>query len=194
MVAEAARLAGLSVMGVLDDRADCAAARELEHLGPVFDRGGAAEALGAPPFAGVAYIVCLGDVQLRRRVLDSLAGRFNPATIMHPAAFVSPSARIGRGVFVGPGAVVHSRAEIGDHAIINSGVIIEHDCVVGENTHVAPGVVMAGASRAGRNVLLGVGSRVIPGKKIGDGAVVGAGAVVIDDVAPGATVKGMPAR
>ena len=37
-------------------------------------------------------------------------------------------------------------------------------------------------------------ARVLPGLTIGAGAIVGAGAVVIADVAPGATVVGVPAR
>ena len=41
---------------------------------------------------------------------------------------------------------------------------------------------------------LGAGAVVVPGITIGHGAVVAAGAVVVSDVAPGATVLGVPAR
>ena len=37
-------------------------------------------------------------------------------------------------------------------------------------------------------------STVIPGRVVGEWTIVGAGAVVIDDVAPNATVVGVPAR
>jgi serine O-acetyltransferase len=43
-------------------------------------------------------------------------------------------------------------------------------------------------------VNIGTGAKVIGGVRIGDGATVGANAVVVDDVAPGATVVGAPAR
>jgi maltose O-acetyltransferase len=46
----------------------------------------------------------------------------------------------------------------------------------------------------GENVWIGGGATVCPGVTIGDDAIVGAGAVVLHDVAPGATVVGVPAR
>jgi serine acetyltransferase len=43
-------------------------------------------------------------------------------------------------------------------------------------------------------VNIGTGAKVIGGVRIGAGATVGANAVVVDDVAPGTTVVGAPAR
>jgi serine acetyltransferase len=45
-----------------------------------------------------------------------------------------------------------------------------------------------------RDVNIGTGAKVIGGVRIGAGATVGANAVVVDDVAPGTTVVGAPAR
>jgi serine O-acetyltransferase len=41
---------------------------------------------------------------------------------------------------------------------------------------------------------IGTGAKVIGGVRVGAGASVGANAVVVDDVPPGATVVGVPAR
>jgi serine O-acetyltransferase len=48
--------------------------------------------------------------------------------------------------------------------------------------------------RIGDNVFIGAGARVLGGISIGDGAAIGANAVVINDVPPGTTAVGIPAR
>ena len=58
----------------------------------------------------------------------------------------------------------------------------------------APAVALAGGVRVEHGAELGIGARVAPRLCIGHGAMVGSGAVVIRDVAPGATVAGVPAR
>ena len=45
-----------------------------------------------------------------------------------------------------------------------------------------------------RGARIGSGSQVLPGTEIGEEAVVGAGSVVVHDVAPRTTVRGVPAR
>jgi len=46
----------------------------------------------------------------------------------------------------------------------------------------------------GTSTYVGAGAILLPGTRIGDGAVVAAGAVVIQDVAEGRLVGGVPAR
>jgi acetyltransferase-like isoleucine patch superfamily enzyme len=45
-----------------------------------------------------------------------------------------------------------------------------------------------------RGASIGSGATIMCGVTIGEGAMIGAGAVVTTDVAPGATVAGIPAR
>ncbi|MGH9203138.1 MAG: N-acetyltransferase, partial [Vicinamibacterales bacterium] len=45
-----------------------------------------------------------------------------------------------------------------------------------------------------RGASIGSGAAILCGLTIGEGALIGAGAVVTSDVAPGATVAGVPAR
>lgn len=186
VVGEAAALAAIAVAGVMDDRADPPAACRGDHSMPW---------LGPIRAAERPWILGIGDVVARRVIL----GRFAPvhqraATVVHPRAIVSPSATLGRGVYVGPGAIIHSRARVGDHAIINSGAIVEHDCDIGPNSHIAPGTTLGGAARVGTDSLVGLGSAVLPGVWIGDRCVVGAGALVLTNIADGSIVVGMPAK
>jgi len=71
---------------------------------------------------------------------------------------------------------------------------VDHDCQIGDHVHIAPGAALSGSVMMGEGCHVGVGATVMQGKTIGQGAVVGAGAVVVDDVAPGVTVYGVPAR
>jgi sugar O-acyltransferase (sialic acid O-acetyltransferase NeuD family) len=187
VVAEALRLAGAPLAGFLDDAATPTLAGPPFEAARLGSLGDADEAPGRP------WILAIGDLAVRERLLRRLPGD-GAATVIHPAAHVSPTAHVGRGVYVGPGAVVHAAAEVGDHAIINTGAIIEHECRIGRNAHVAPGAVLGGRARVGAGALVGLGSRVLPGVTIGEGCTIGAGAVVTADVPGGATAAGVPAR
>lgn len=205
VVFEAARLAGHSVVGFLDDNPAAPLAAILidlphpfptpPHLGPLNN----ISAIGAS-----GWILALGDLRARRHLLGSLLASLGnthapqpaakPVSIIHPTAFVSPTASIGLGVYIGPKAVIHSRAKIGHHAIINSGAIVEHDCVIDENAHLAPASVLGGTVHIGRDSLIGLGSRILPGVAVGAGCTIGAGAVVTRNARDGATLVGVPAH
>ena len=116
------------------------------------------------------------------------------ATVVHATAWISPTATLEPGAVVLAHAVVNTAAHVGRHAIVNSGAIVEHDVVVGHGSHIAPGAVIGGATRIGEHAFIGLGARVRDHVEIGAGAVVGMGAVVVESIAPGATVVGIPAR
>ena len=52
------------------------------------------------------------------------------ASIVHPTAFVSPSAVLAQGLFVGPLALVNVDTRVGENVVIYSGSTIDHDNVV----------------------------------------------------------------
>lgn len=197
LVAEAAVLAGRSPIGYIDDNPEA-----VSRFGPpvlphdeldTFDRSRVMFALG------------IGDNANRQRIARMLVSRgFTLATIVHPRAFVSPSAvlsigsddttdTVRGGVFIGPKAIVHTLARVDAGVIVNSGAIVEHHCHVGEFAHLAPRAVLGGNATVGTLTLMGLGSVVLPMVRVGARATVGAGAVVIKDVPDGSTVAGVPA-
>ena len=105
------------------------------------------------------------------------------------------------------GAMLLGQVSIGDPVVVAPGVYVVHGQVVvdglteiGAGTTIAPFVTVglkAGnlqGPRIGAGVSVGTGAKLIGPITVGDGAVIGANAVVVDDVAPGATVAGAPAK
>lgn len=97
---------------------------------------------------------------------------------------------------IGPNSVIVARQRI----TIGEGSMLGEMTVVRDSDHDrAPGAPLGDRHRSspiaiGRHVWLGARATVLRGVNIGDGATVGAGAVVTRDVAPNATVVGVPAR
>ncbi len=183
VVAEAALLSGYDIAGFLDDRA---------QPGTLVGRW---RVLEPDQARDLPLIVAIGDNAARLRKMDECtAAGHGSATVVHPAAWISPSATLGAGVFVGPNAVVHAGATVDDGVIVNSSAVVEHHCHVKEGTHIAPNATLCGRVRIGRLTLIGAGSAVLPVVTIGDDVVVGAGSVVTSDVPDHLTVAGDPAR
>jgi acetyltransferase EpsM len=143
------------------------------------------------PNAG--FHLAIGDNLVRRAAAERLSS-LPWCSVIHPRAWVSPSAHLGHGVFIGAQAVIQAGAIIGDHVIINSAVVVEHDCRIASYCHLCPGAILGGGVEVGEGCLVGLGARIRDHHRIGAQATVGMGAVVVADVAPGRTVLGVPAR
>ena len=146
---------------------------------------------------GHRVVLALGDNRTRQRLaarLESAHPGLRWAIAVHPSAVVHPSAQIGPGGVVFAGAVVQPDALIGAHAIVNTGATVDHDCRLGDFVHLAPGSHLAGGVVLDGGAFVGMGAVVLPHRRVGAWATVGAGGVVVEDVADGVTVAGVPAR
>jgi acetyltransferase EpsM len=157
---------------------------------------GRIDRLDDPTFlSGYAIALGTGDAKFRRelsrRVIEN-GGTL--ATVIHPAAIVSRSAKIGAGSMIAAGAVIGPNATVGRFCIVNTCASADHDNVLEDGVNLSPGAHFAGSVTAREDCFIGVGASAIPGVTIGRRAVVGAGATVVEDVPDDVTVVGTPAR
>jgi sugar O-acyltransferase (sialic acid O-acetyltransferase NeuD family) len=186
MVYEAALLSGrFNIIGFLDRKPGALGA--LDYLGTDDT---------APNYPNAAFVLGIGAMQAgpaRRQMIGRLQVR-RWASIIHPRAFVSPSATLGAGSVVLPGAIVNARSMIGHHCIVNSGVVVEHDVRIGHFTHLSPGTVVGGGAEIGDNCFVGLGSRVRDHVSVGNDTLVAMGSVVTGSWPPGSVLRGIPAK
>jgi sugar O-acyltransferase (sialic acid O-acetyltransferase NeuD family) len=127
----------------------------------------------------------IGNLPVRVIVFERItkAGFVCPA-VVHPAAFIEPSAKISAGSQIFPHAYVGSDTRVGFGSIINTGAIISHDCILEDHVNISPGAILAGEVRVGTRVLIGMGVTINLGVQIGANTRIGNGATVKRDVPP----------
>lgn len=85
-----------------------------------------------------------GDNRKRYHILKGLEGTpYVIPTLIHPTAYISPSAQIGIGTLVEPKAVVNSHTTISPYCIIGIGAMIDHNCHVQKSCHIDCGAIVS---------------------------------------------------
>ncbi|MBN2555516.1 MAG: NeuD/PglB/VioB family sugar acetyltransferase [Anaerolineales bacterium] len=132
----------------------------------------------------------IGDIQSRIAVFRNLQKEgFHCPAVIHPAAFVEPSAVLADGVQVFPHAYIGSETQIGFGVIVNTAAVVSHDCSIGAYTNIAPGSLLAGSVNVGEAVLIGMGVTVNLQVLIGDRVKIGNSAVIKEDVPADSVVR-----
>ncbi|MFP3852903.1 MAG: NeuD/PglB/VioB family sugar acetyltransferase [Anaerolineales bacterium] len=131
----------------------------------------------------------IGDISNRFRVSQRLqTAGFHLPSLVHPTAFVEPSASYDEGVQVFPHAYLGSDARLGKAVIVNTSAVVSHDCDLGDYVNIAPGALIAGAVRIGTRSLVGMGVTINLNVEVGQGSRIGNSAVVKASVPAGSVV------
>ncbi len=132
----------------------------------------------------------IGNSAIRVQVFKRLAqAGFGCPAMVHPTAFVEPSAHLSAGVQIFPHAYIGSESKIGFGSIINTGAIVSHDCELGHFVNISPGAILAGEVQVGKGALIGMGATINLRTKIGDRARIGNNATVKSDVPASGIVR-----
>ena len=177
-VAEAIVLSGrYRLIGFVDD----GAAPGCEIWGyPVL---GATAELGSTRELADAAVVAIGNNIVREKLHARVREvGFSLVTVVHPKAFVSPSAVIDDGCTIMAGAVIGTAARLGEGVIVNCGATVDHHCKVESFGHLGVNACMAGGS------VLGHGAWIQAGCALGYGVVVERWAIL----APGEARVALP--
>jgi maltose O-acetyltransferase len=144
-------------------------------------------------YAATAY----GDAD-RQGILRDLFGGLGPGCAVRAPLYLD----YGFNVFLGRDVFINNAVMLADICPIRIGDMTQIGAMaqlLAADHPRDPGLRDAGLENGapvtiGRNCWIGAGALILPGVTVGDDAIVGAGAVVTRDVAPGATVGGVPAR
>ena len=72
------------------------------------------------------------------------------AMLIHPTAYVSPTATINPGTVILPHAIVNTDVVIDRGCILNLGVIVDHGCIIEEGVPICLGAIVKGENRIER--------------------------------------------
>lgn len=142
------------------------------------------------------FIVAIGNNKIRQRIMEKInnLGGETP-TLIHPKATISPSAEIGKGVYIQANAYIWTKVRINDFTIISPSVVVAHHSIIGKSCLISTLTGVGASINLGDRVMIGMGATIMTGvKNIVDDTIIGAGAVVVKDIYLGGVYLGVPAK
>lgn len=125
----------------------------------------------------------IGDPALRISVFEILEDSgFEFPAVVHPRAFIEPSAHLADGVQVLAMAYIGSEAKVGFGSIVNYGAILSHEVSLGKYVNISPGAMLAGRVEVGDSTQIGMGATINLDILVGRAVRIGNSAVIKKNV------------
>jgi len=82
-------------------------------------------------------IVAIGNAEVRLEYLNNLQSYgYRLVSLIHPRAYVSPSAKIEAGCVIEPFSVVQANTWLGKGCLISSGAVVNHNAILEDGCHI----------------------------------------------------------
>lgn len=141
------------------------------------------------------FICALGDVRIKKKCTEKMLSRGAEFyTLIHYSAHISPSAKVGKGCFIGYNVAVGSYSVIEDHVLVQNFSIIGHDAKIGKYSRLDSKVVCVGGVIVKEMVCIYTSAVINHNVILMNGCTIGALSFVINTVKENFTVFGNPAR
>ncbi len=115
-------------------------------------------------------------------------------SLIAPSAFVSDTARVGKGSVIYPNCFVGHNTILGERTFVLSNSIINHDSQLEDDIIITASVSIAGYVKIGAGCYIGQACNIKEYLTIGKNSLIGMGSVVLRDVTPNSVMVGNPAK
>ncbi len=118
---------------------------------------------------------------------------FKIPTFISSRSYISPTSKLGEGVFVYDNVSINHKCFLNENTIICSGTTISHSTIIGKNTFIAPNSTIGGFVNIGDNCFVGIGSTIVDKVNLVNNVILSAGSVLFKSADYPNIYKGNPA-
>ena len=143
----------------------------------------------------VKISIGLGEPSLREKMYNKYSVlNYEFATLIHPKAWVSENANIGKGTIIFPFVYVAHNTTINENVLVHAHSNIENDCKIGNNSFLSSASFIGAKTKIGNNTFIGPNSTIRDCVEIGTNSIIGMGSVVTKDISDNEICVGNPCR
>jgi len=182
-----------NIAGFFDDNTSCIFDNFL-HCGPV-------DADAISPFLedpSNYFYWSLMSVKIGKNLLPKLDSLNIPisrfATIIHPSAVISSTAKIGFGVSIHPFVSIGPDVMLGNHIHCFAQSFVGHGANIGSFSYLANNASVGARVHLNEGSYVGTNAAIRENIIVGHWSIIGMGSVVLNHVSPETTVIGVPAK
>jgi sugar O-acyltransferase (sialic acid O-acetyltransferase NeuD family) len=140
-----------------------------------------------------SFFCTLGDCMTRKNICERRTDLIW-INCISPYSYISETAIMGYGNYIGVHSKILSDSRIGNFNIINDGSTVTHDNIIGNYNHIAPNASLGGNVSIGDLNLIGTNATINPTVKIDNNIIIGSNCMVNKNLTISGTYIGVPCK